>query len=86
MVAEDSRPLRGQFTAVIWLAAFALLLVLIGILYAVPVYVFASLRFRGRRSRLKSASIAAIATGGIWLLFAVVLHLELYPGYFFASG
>src|SRR5580658_6199149 len=44
---DDSRPLGGQFGAVIWLAVFALMLVLIGILYAVPLYVFASLRFRG---------------------------------------
>jgi hypothetical protein len=81
--AEDSRPLAGQFGAVIWLAAFALMLVLAGILYSVPLYVFASLRFRGNRSWITSLWIAAAATGGIWLLFAVVLRLELYPGYFF---
>lgn len=83
--AEQSRPLGGQFAAVIWLSVFASALVLIGILYAVPLYVFASLRFRGRRSWIACLWIAAIATGGIWLLFAVVLRLELYPGYFFGS-
>jgi hypothetical protein len=83
---EDSRPLGRQFGAVVWLAAFALMLVLIGILYAVPLYVFASLRFRGRRSWLTSLWIAAVATSAIWLLFAVVLRLELYPGYFFTRS
>jgi hypothetical protein len=82
--ADDSRPLGAQFGAVIWLAVFALMLVLIGILYAVPLYVFASLRFRGSRSWFTSFWIAAIATSGMWLLFAVVLRLELYTGYFFA--
>jgi len=84
--AQDARPLGGQFGAVIWLAVFALMLVLIGILCAVPLYVFASLRFRGRRSWLTCVWVAAIAAGGIWLLFAVVLRLELYPGYFFGGS
>jgi hypothetical protein len=78
----DSRPLGRQFGAVIWLAAFALALVMIGVLYAVPLYIFASLRFRGSKSWFTSLWIAAVATGGIWLLFAVVLRLELYGGYF----
>jgi len=73
----------GQFRAVAWLSVFALMLVLIGILYAVPLYVVASLRFRGNRSWFTSLWIAAIVTAGIWLLFAVVLRLDLYPGYFF---
>jgi hypothetical protein len=73
---------NGQFVAVIWLAVFALMLVLIGILYAVPLYIFASLRFRGSRSWFTSLWIAAVVTGGIWLLFAVVLRLDLYSGLF----
>jgi hypothetical protein len=84
--AEDPRPLGGQAGAVIWLALFAIALVLIGVLYAVPLYVFASLRFRGRRSWFTSLWVSAISTGGIWLLFAVALRLELYPGYFFGGS
>jgi hypothetical protein len=83
--APDPRPLGGQFGAAAWLAVFALTLVLIGILYTVPLYVFASLRFRGSRSWSTCLWIAALVTGGIWLLFAIVLRLELYPGYFFES-
>jgi hypothetical protein len=80
----DPRPVGGQFRAVTWLAVFALMLVLIGILYAAPLYILASLRFRGSRSWFTSLWIAGLTTGGIWLLFAVVLRLELYPGYLFA--
>jgi hypothetical protein len=83
--AEDSRPFGNQIGAVIWLAVFTVGLVLVGVLYAVPLYLFASLRFRGRRSWFTSLWISAIATGGIWLLFAVALRLELYPGYFFGG-
>jgi hypothetical protein len=81
---EDHPQMAGQLRAVAWLAAFALALVLIGILYAVPLYIAASLRFRGHRSWVTSLLAAAITTAGIWLLFAVVLRLDLYPGYFLA--
>jgi hypothetical protein len=81
-IAEDHPPAAGQLRAVIWLAAFALALVLIGILYAVPLYIAASLRIRGHRSWIASLLAAAITTSGIWLLFAVVLRLDLYQGYF----
>ena len=84
--AEDSRPLDSQIGAVIWLAVFAVVLVLIGVLYAVPLYIFASLRFRGRRSWFTSLWVSAIATSGIWLLFSIALRLELYPGYFFGGS
>jgi hypothetical protein len=76
-------PAAGQLRAVTWLGTFALALVLIGILYAVPLYIAASLRFRGHRSWVTSLLAAAITTSGIWLLFAVVLRLDLYQGYFF---
>jgi hypothetical protein len=82
--AEDRPPAVGQFRAVTWLAAFALALALIGIIYAVPLYIAASLRFRGHRPWITSLLAAAITTGGIWLLFAVVLRLDLYPGYLLA--
>lgn len=74
---EDHPPVAGQLRAVTWLAAFALALVLVGILYAVPLYIAASLRFRGHRSWITSLLAAAITTAGIWLLFAVVLRLDL---------
>lgn len=79
-------PLLKQAGAVLWVAAFAAALVLIGILYAVPLYVFSSLYFQGRRPLLTCLGVSAAATAMIWLLFAVVLRLELYPGILFGGA
>ena len=75
-----------QIGAVLWIAAFAAAMVLIGILYAVPLYVFASLFFRGKRPLLLAIAVAAGATAMIWLLFVAVLGLELYPGMLFSGS
>ena len=61
-------------------------LVLIGILYAVPLYVFSSLFVQGRRSLPLCIGVSAAATAMIYLLFAVVLRLELYPGILFGGA
>lgn len=74
-----------QVGAVAWVGGFAAALVLIGILYAVPLYVFASLLLRGKRPLLVAIGFAAAATLGIWILFSVVLQLELYPGLLFGG-
>ena len=79
-------PLIRQFTAVLWVAGFAAAMVLIGILYAVPLFVFSSLYFQGARSLPLSLGVSAAATAMIWLLFAVVLRLELYPGILFGGA
>jgi hypothetical protein len=78
-------PALKQVGAVAWVGAFAAGMVLIGILYAVPLYVFASLFFRGRRPLLVATGFAAGATLAIWILFSVVLQLQLYPGMLFGG-
>ena len=85
MVEHKRYPLLKQFGAVLWVSGFAAALVLIGILYAVPLYVFSSLFFRGRRSLVLALAVSAGATAMIWLLFVVVLRLELYPGVLFGG-
>ncbi len=85
-MAEHKRyPALKQIGAVVWVAGFAAAMVLIGILYAVPLYVFASLYVRGRRPLLFALSVSAAATAMIWLLFVAVLGLELYPGALFSE-
>jgi hypothetical protein len=74
-----------QFAAVLWLAGFATALLLIGVLYAVPLYVFASLRLRGRRSYPVCLAGGAGMALLVWSLFAVLLHLNLYPGLLFGG-
>ena len=79
-------PLLKQLAAVLWVSGFAAALVLIGILYAVPLYVFSSLYFQGRRPLTVCVGISVAATAMIWLLFAVVLRLELFPGIMFGGS
>jgi hypothetical protein len=52
----------------------------------VPLYVFSSIYFQGRRPLLVCLGLSAAATAMIWLLFAVVLRLELYPGILFGGA
>jgi hypothetical protein len=86
-MAEHKRyPAFKQIGAVLWIAGFAAAMVFIGILYAVPLYVFASLYFRGRRPLWLAAGVSAGATLMIWLLFVAVLGLELYPGMLFGGA
>jgi hypothetical protein len=79
-------PVGKQILAVLWVAGFAVAMVLVGILYAVPLYVFSSLYFQGRRPLVMAIGVSAVATAMIWLLFAVVLRLELYPGILFGGA
>src|SRR5262245_10167385 len=82
---ESRFPVLRQFSAILWVAFFTAALVLIGIMYAVPLYVFGSMRFHGRKSYLTSLVTAASVTVFTWLLFAVALQVELYPGALFSD-
>ena len=84
--ADEARPLARQISAVAWLAGFATLMVLAGILIAVPIYIFSALRWRGGHSTLACAAGAAGATLFIWVLFSVVLRIALYPGLVFGGA
>lgn len=83
---DDSISGWRQLGAVLWLAGFVTGIVLIGILAAAPLYVFAAIRFRGGRGYLTALAAAAGTTLFIYLLFGVVLRLELYPGILFANS
>jgi hypothetical protein len=82
---EGEAQAATQVRAILWLALFTVMLVLIGILYAVPLYMLASMRLRGNRSWLISLAVAGATTAFIWFLFAGILRLELYPGYLFGG-
>jgi hypothetical protein len=83
--AEARFPLLRQLSALLWVAFFTAALVLIGIMYAVPLYVFGSMRFHGRKSYLTSLITAVAVTAFTWLLFAFALQVELYPGLLFSD-
>ena len=82
--ADRGRLVR-QVAALLWLAGFTLALLLVGVLYAVPIYVFASMRLRGRRSYFVSLAGGLGMALLIWLLFAALLRVPLYPGLLFGG-
>jgi putative tricarboxylic transport membrane protein len=83
--AHPAYPALRQLAAIAWVAAFAAMMIAIGILHAVPVYVFASMYLRGRRSLWLCVAVSAGVTLLIWFLFEQVLQLELYTGILFGA-
>ena len=74
-----------QITAVFGVAGFVALIVAVGFLYAVPLYVFASIVFGSGRPYWVGLAASAGTTLFIWLLFSQILELELYPGLLFSG-
>ena len=87
--AEDESgerfPFARQASAIFWPCLFTALLMLAGVIAAVPLYVFASMRFHGRWSYRWSLATAVLTLAGTWLLFEVALQVWLYPGIFFSE-
>lgn len=63
-----------------WLGILLLALYLVGFLISTPLYVFAFLRFSGRRSLAMSAAIALGATAFVYVVFVQLLEYKLFPG------
>jgi hypothetical protein len=83
--AEPRFPILRQLSAILWVALFTIALVLIGIMAAVPLYVFGSMRFHGKKSYQTSLIAAVCVTAFTWVLFAFALQVELYPGMLFSD-
>jgi hypothetical protein len=78
--AETTHINRRDLVAVLWVAGFVTALVLVGVPCAVLLFVFASARWRGKRSYAVSLLLAVATMMVIWLLFTQLLRIELYPG------
>ena len=59
--------------------------IVIGVLPAVVLYVFGSMRFHGKRSLFTSFVAAVLVAAFTWALFDVALSVELYPGVLFSE-
>jgi len=82
---ENPIPLRTELAAFLVVAAFVAGMVFIGILYSVPIYTFASMRFLGKRS-IKASAITAVAIGAfVYAMFIAFLGVELFPGILFGG-
>jgi hypothetical protein len=83
---EDKAASRPRLAmAVCGIVGFVAALVLAGVLYAVPVFLFVALYWGGKSRLATSVIIAALMTAFIWGLFAGLLRLELYPGLLFGG-
>jgi hypothetical protein len=78
--AESTHINRHDVVAVLWVAGFVTALVLVGVPCAVLLFVFASARWRGKRSYVVSLLLGVATMMVIWLLFTQLLRIELYPG------
>ena len=66
-----------------WMTSFVVMVLFVGVLPAVPVYVFASMRLNGGRT-WKESIIASVATlAFVFVVFEVFLAFELYRGVLF---
>jgi hypothetical protein len=74
--------LTGIGLVVLLVTAFLLL----GALIAAPLLILSALMIANRKEWLLSLAIAAGSTLVIWLLFAVLLRLQLYPGLLFGGS
>jgi Tripartite tricarboxylate transporter TctB family len=84
-VENDDQPVRLQIVALAFVFGFAALLIVIGVLAAIPLYVAASVKFLGRRSWWLSLATGAILGLFTYLLFVVALGIDLYPGVLFGN-
>ena len=74
--------LSRQLIAMAWMVGLTIGIYLIGFMAMVPVYVFSSMLFQGKKSVKQCAYGAVSATVFIWVMFELLLKYELYRGIF----
>lgn len=83
-VDEDSdkteRSVKTELMVFLWMALLVLGVYLAGFLPVIPVFVFCWMKFRGGYSIRMSGYLAIGTIVFIYVLFAVILQYELYPG------
>lgn len=78
--AEDDVSLSRQLLAIGGVTAFLVLSMVIGMFYAVPIYVYCSMRYMGKKSLVFSAAGAVGVGVFVYLMFGLFLGVELFPG------
>jgi len=66
-----------------WVVIFLALVYLVGILYAIPLFLFAFLKMMGKRKAIETLVVTFGVTGFVYFLFVRILHIEFYKGIFF---
>ena len=81
-IATEAKPTSAARLAIAIGAIIVLAtgVVLLGVIYVVPVFLFVALYWGGKNRLVVSLVLAAVVTAFIWGLFTGLLRLELYPG------
>ncbi len=74
--------LSRQLIAMAWMVGLTIGIYIVGFMAVVPVYVFFSMLFQGKKSVKQCAYGAVGATVFIWVMFELLLKYELYRGVF----
>lgn len=74
--------LSRQLTAMAWMVGLTIGIYIVGFMVMVPVYVFSSMYFQGKKSVKKCAYGAVSTTVFVWVMFEFLLKYELYRGLF----
>ncbi len=74
--------LSRQLIAMTWMVGLTIGIYLIGFMAMVPVYVFSSMFFQGKKSVKQCAYGAVGTTVFIWVMFEFLLQYDLYRGVF----
>ncbi len=72
----------STLAAMAWVGALALLIWLVGLLVAIPVFMAAFMKIFGRERWITIAAFAAGTTVAVYAFFSVVLDIRLYQGLF----
>ena len=80
VIAERGK--REYFIVLAWWVSFVLITYLFGFHFAIPLLALSFMRFRGHRGWLKSIAVAAIAEISIYVIFVLIMKIELHSGIF----
>ena len=81
-VTKFAPKLSRQLIAMAWMVGLTIGIYIAGFMVMVPVYVFSSMLFQGKKSLKQCAYGAVGATMFIWVMFELLLKYELYRGIF----
>ena len=79
---KTERPVKTELIVFLWMTLLVLGIYLVGFLPVIPIFVFCWMKFRGGYSIRMSSYLGIGTIIFIYVLFAVILQYELYPGIF----
>ncbi len=79
-------PLKTELAMALWVLGAFVAMALAGILVALPLFCFAFVRFRSRRSLAEAAGVALVLFVFQYAVFEWLLDYQLYRGLLFSKG